>query len=113
MFLGHVISKDGVSVDPAKIDSVVNWERPKSASDIQSFLGLAGYYRRFVQGFSSLAAPLTKLTRKNEPFNWSDECKKSFQELKTRLTTAPVLSLPTGRIENQIDHCPSFVSTYR
>lgn len=78
VFLGHVISTDGVSIDPTQIVSAVNWERQKTTSDIRSFLGLAGYNRRFVQGFSSLAAPLTKLTRKNEPFNWSEECEQSF-----------------------------------
>lgn len=62
-------------------------------SEIRSFLGLAGYYRRFVQGFSSIASPLTKLTRKNVPYVWSDKCEDSFQELKKRLTTAPVLTL--------------------
>ena len=70
-FLGHIISKEGLSVDPSKIEAMMSWERPKNASEIQSFLGLAGYYRRFVQGFSSIAAPLTKLTRKNAPFEWT------------------------------------------
>jgi hypothetical protein len=65
-FLGHVISKEGVSVDPNKVEAVVNWARPTSAHEIRSFLGLAGYYRRFVEKLSKLAAPLTKLTKKNE-----------------------------------------------
>ena len=95
-FLGHIISKEGLSVDPAKIDAVVKWERPKNASEIRSFLGLAGYYRRFVQGFSSIAASLTKLTKKNAPYVWTDQCETSFQELKKRLTSAPVLTLPSG-----------------
>ena len=64
VFLGHVVSGDGVCVDPAKIDTVANWERPKTVSEIRSFLGLAGYYRRFVQKFSIIAMPLTRLTRK-------------------------------------------------
>lgn len=95
-FLGHIISREGLSVDPSKIEAVVQWERPKNVTEIRSFLGLAGYYRRFVQGFSSIASPLTKLTRKNEPYVWSDKCEVSFQELKKRLTTAPVLTLPSG-----------------
>jgi hypothetical protein len=94
-FLGHVISKEGISVDPSKVEAVVNWARPTSVHEIQSFLGLAGYYRRFVEGFSKLAAPLTKLTKKNEAFIWSEDCERSFQELKHRLVSAPVLTLPS------------------
>ncbi|KAI5340426.1 hypothetical protein L3X38_019700 [Prunus dulcis] len=93
-FLGHVISADGVYVDPQKVEAVVNWPQPTSVTEVRSFLGLAGYYRRFVEGFSTIAAPLTRLTRKGVKFEWSDECEKSFKELKTRLTTAPVLTLP-------------------
>src|SRR3954463_4316491 len=90
-FLGHVVSSDGIAVDPSKIEAVIDWERPKSVFDIRSFLGLAGYYRRFVLDFSKLAAPLTKLTRKGVKFQWTEDCETSFLELKTRLTTAPVL----------------------
>src|SRR5262249_41387654 len=72
------------------------WNVPRTPSEILSFLGLAGYYRRFIQDFSSLASPLTRLTRKGVKFVWSQECEQSFQELKTRLTSAPVLSLPDG-----------------
>ncbi|CAL9002595.1 unnamed protein product, partial [Prunus brigantina] len=93
-FLGHVISAEGIYVDPQKIEAVMNWPQPTSVTEIRSFLGLAGYYRRFVEGFSVIAAPLTRLTRKGVKFEWSDECEKSFTELKTRLTTAPVLTLP-------------------
>ncbi|XP_060185718.1 uncharacterized protein LOC132615153 [Lycium barbarum] len=95
-FLGHVISGEGVKVDLQKIDAVKNWPRPTSASDIRSFLGLAGYYRRFVEGFSSISAPLTKLTQKKVKFQWSEVCEQSFEELKKRLTSAPVLTLPEG-----------------
>jgi hypothetical protein len=93
-FLGHVVSKDGLAVDPAKVQAVVEWERPTSVREIRSFLGLAGYYRRFIEGFSSLSGPLTVLTKKNAPFVWSDKCETNFQELKRRLVTAPVLTLP-------------------
>src|SRR5262249_42208810 len=95
-FLGHVIFKEGISVDPSKVQAVLEWSAPRTPSEIRSFLGLAGYYSRFIQGFSSLAAPLTHLTRKNVKFVWSQECKQSFQELKTRLTSALVLSLLDG-----------------
>ena len=85
-FLGHVISVEGVSVDPQKIEAVVNWKPPKNVSVVRSFLGLAGYYRKFVEGFSKIAAPLTKLTRKDVKYDWVDACQKSFDELKGRLT---------------------------
>lgn len=94
MFLGHVILKDGVAVDPRKIEAVTNWERPSNVNEIRSFLGFAGYYRRFVESFSKLSRPLTALTKKNAHFIWSDECEECFQELKQRLVSAPVLTLP-------------------
>ncbi|XP_075478906.1 uncharacterized protein LOC142519762 [Primulina tabacum] len=94
-FLGHIISKEGVSVDPKKVEAITGWPRPKTVTEIRSFLGLAGYYRKFVEGFSSIATPLTKLTQKNSKFNWSEECEKSFQTLKEKLASTPVLVLPT------------------
>ena len=93
-FLGHVISREGVAVDPAKVQAVLAWEQPKTVTEVRSFLGLAGYYRRFIEGFSKLALPLTRLTRKDVPFVWTPQCEKSFEELKKRLTTSPVLILP-------------------
>ncbi|XP_060964053.1 uncharacterized protein LOC133033355 [Cannabis sativa] len=93
-FLGHVVSKDGILVDPVKIEAIRDWPRPKSATEVRSFLGLAGYYRRFVEGFAKISTPLTELTRKNCKFVWTDKCEGSFQELKQRLITAPVLTLP-------------------
>ncbi|XP_060200529.1 uncharacterized mitochondrial protein AtMg00860-like [Lycium barbarum] len=95
-FLGHVVSKDGILVDPKKIDAVQQWPRPITPTKIRSFLGLSGYYRRFVAGFSVIAAPLTRLTQKNVQFKWTEECELSFRKLKTALTSAPVLTLPTG-----------------
>jgi hypothetical protein len=92
--LGHIVSAEGVSVDPQKVEAVLNWQQPTSVTEVQSFLGLAGYYRRFVENFSRIAAPLTKLTRKGVKYVWTDECEQSFQELKNRLTSAPVLVLP-------------------
>ena len=74
----HVVSKEGIRVDPAKIEAVKGWTRPTSPTEIRSFVGLAGYYRRFVQSFSTIAAPLTRLTRHDVSFQWSDECEESF-----------------------------------
>ncbi|KAH0732763.1 hypothetical protein KY289_003951 [Solanum tuberosum] len=95
-FLCHIVSGDGIRVDAQKIEAVQNFPRPSSPTDIRSFLGLAGYYRRFVEGFSSISSPLTKLTKKIVKFQWSEACVKSFQELKKRLTITPVLTLPEG-----------------
>ncbi|GMI84444.1 hypothetical protein HRI_002113700 [Hibiscus trionum] len=93
-FLGHVISTEGIKVDPKKIQSIMDWRPPRNVSEIRSFLGLAGYYRRFVKGFSSIALPLTKLLRKDQPFEWSDKQQRSFDQLKAALTHAPVLIQP-------------------
>ena len=90
-FLGHVVSSSGVSVDLEKVEAMMTWERPKLVFEIRSFLGLAGYYRRFIEDFSSIAAPMTRLTRKEVKFEWDDRCKEAFQELKRRLTSAPIL----------------------
>ena len=96
VFLGYVISEVGISVDPSKVEVVVDWARSMNVSEIRSFLGLAGYCRRFVEGFSRIAAPLTQLTHKNAKFVWTEECEKSFQELKERLVTASVLTIPSN-----------------
>src|ERR1044072_4226381 len=93
-FLRHVISREGIAVDPSKVEAVMAWERPKTMTEIRSFLGLAGYYRRFIEGFAKIAGPLKKLTRKNQPFAWTEDGEQSFQEMKKWLTTAPVLTLP-------------------
>ena len=85
------MSASGVSVDPEKVEVVMSWERPKSVFEIRSFLGLAGYYIRFIEDFSRLAAPMTRLTRKEVKFDWDDRCEEAFQELKRRITTAPIL----------------------
>jgi hypothetical protein len=93
-FLGHIISAGGVSVDPGKVKDVLNWMSPTTASDIQSFLRLTGYYRRFIKDFSKIAEPMTKLLGKNKAFEWTAECQASFEELRKRLTSASVLVLP-------------------
>jgi hypothetical protein len=93
-FLRHVISAGGVSVDAGKVKDVLNWMPPTTASEIQSFLGLAGYYRRFIKDFSKIAKPMMKLLEKNKAFEWTAECQSSFEELRKHLTSAPVLVLP-------------------
>nr|GEU74623.1 RNA-directed DNA polymerase [Tanacetum cinerariifolium] len=95
-FLGHIVSADGITMDCAKVKAITEWPRPKIVIEIKSFLGLVGYYRRFVEGFSRLALPLTKLIRKGEKFVWDEEREKSFEELKKRLVFAPILTLPSG-----------------
>jgi hypothetical protein len=93
-FLGHVISKGGISVDPNKVRDVLSWNAPMIVSDIRSFLGLAGYYQRFIEGFSKISKPMTELLEKDRKFEWTPTCEASFQELKKRLTTAPILVMP-------------------
>ncbi|KAA3478082.1 reverse transcriptase [Gossypium australe] len=93
-FLGHVISASGIRVDPSKVSAILDWKPPQNISKIRSFLGLVGYYRRFVKGFSMIAAPMTKLLQKDVKFEWSERCQKSFDQLKTLLTEAPVLVKP-------------------
>jgi hypothetical protein len=93
-FLGHIISKGGISVDPSKIQVVLSWNAPMSVSDIQSFLGLVGYYRRFIEGFLKISKPMTELLEKDKKFEWTPTCEASFQELKKRLTIAPILVMP-------------------
>ena len=93
-FLGHVVSNGGIVVDPSKVRDVLNWKPPTDVGEIRSFLGLAGYYRRFIEGFSKLAKPMTALLEKNAKFMWSEKCQANFEELKKRLTTALVLVLP-------------------
>ncbi|GJT01365.1 putative reverse transcriptase domain-containing protein [Tanacetum coccineum] len=95
-FLGHVIDSEGIHVDPAKIESVKDWASPKSPTEIRQFLGLAGYYRRFIEGFSKIAKPMTKLTQKKVKFEWGDKQEAAFQLLKQKLCSAPILALPEG-----------------
>ena len=93
-FLGHDISKDGISVDPSKIRDVLDWKTPETVPEIRSFLGLAGYYRRFVPDFSKIARPMTELLKKGVKFVWDDKCDQTFQTLRKLLTSAPVLAQP-------------------
>jgi hypothetical protein len=88
-FLGHVISAGGVSVDLDKVKDVLNWMPPRTVSEIQNFLGLSGYYRRFIKDFSKIAKPMMKLLEKNKAFEWTAKCQASFEELRKHLTSAP------------------------
>src|SRR5438477_10774827 len=93
-FLGHILSAKGVAVDPSKVQEVLEWKAPTSVTEIRSFLGLAGYYRRFIPNFSKITKPMTKLLQKEAKFIWTSDYETAFQKLKTLLTTAPVLTQP-------------------
>ena len=95
-FLGHVVSKDGIAVDPSKITAIQNWKQPSTPTEVRSFLGLASYYRKFVKNFSKISGHLTKLTKKQSKFKWTPESEEAFEEVKLRLTTAPVLTIIDG-----------------
>jgi hypothetical protein len=93
-FLGHVISSEGIDVDPSKVRDVLDWAPPKSIHQVRSFLGLMGYYRRFILNFSKISKPITELLKKGTKYVWSKECDEAFQTLKKVLTTSPVLAQP-------------------
>ena len=93
-FLGLVLKADGVAVDPSKIEVEIEWQQPKDITNIRCFLGLAGYYQRFIENFSKIAKPMTKLLKNGVPIVWSEKCEASFQELKSKLTTTSNLTLP-------------------
>ena len=90
------MSAEGIRVDPIKVETIMNRKPPRNVTEVRIFLGIAGYYRRFVRGFSVIASPLTKLLRKGIKFEWIDKCLNSFEQLKTMLVEAPVLTQPTS-----------------
>jgi hypothetical protein len=90
-FLGYIISNGGISVDPPKVKEIMAWSIPTTDTEIQSFLGLAGYYQRFIEGFSKIAKPMTSLLEKGREFKWDSKCQDSFDQLKLRLMSPPVL----------------------
>jgi hypothetical protein len=96
-YLGHVISKDGIAVNPERVHAILDWTPPKNVKQVRSFLGLASYCRRFVENFSKIAKPLTDLLHKGVKFDWTEKCQDSFQTLKDKLTSAPVLAPPDTR----------------
>jgi hypothetical protein len=91
-FLGHILSENGVSVDPSKVQEVMDWKTPTIVSEVRSFLGLAGYYRCFILDFSKITNPMTSLLQKDHKFMWTEECEIAFHTLRKLLTTAPVLA---------------------
>ncbi|GJS76594.1 putative reverse transcriptase domain-containing protein [Tanacetum coccineum] len=103
-FLGHVIDSRGIHVDPAKIESIKDWASPKTPTEIRQFLGLAGYYRRFIEGFSKIAKSMTKLTQKGVKFDWGEKEENAFQLIKQKLCSAPILALPEGS-EDFVVYC--------
>ena len=91
-FLGHIVSEEGIRVDAKKIEVIIEWKPPRNVTEVRSFLGLAGYYRRFVKGFSMTAGPMMRSLQKNVRFEWSEKCQSSFEKLKAFLTEASVLT---------------------
>ena len=90
-YLGNVLCKDGISVDPDKIKAIIEWSFPKNVTDIRSFMGITRYYRNFIKGFSKIAYPITSLQNKGKKFEWNEKCMEIFNKLKHMLTTAPIL----------------------
>ncbi|GJZ62061.1 putative nucleotidyltransferase, ribonuclease H [Tanacetum coccineum] len=103
-FLGHVVNHDGIHVDPSKIKAVKSWNVPTTPSEVRSILGLARYYRRFIENFFKIAKPLTSLTQKNQKYKWGEKQEEAFQTLKDNLCNAPILSLPDG-VEDFVVYC--------
>jgi hypothetical protein len=93
-YLGHVISGEGITMDPTKVEAIMEWPAPTNVTEVRSFMGLAGYYRWFVKGFSKIANPITELQKKNKKFVWTEKCGEEFQRLKELLTIAPILKVP-------------------
>nr|GFA64329.1 putative reverse transcriptase domain-containing protein [Tanacetum cinerariifolium] len=110
-FLGHMINSQGVHVDPTKVEAIKIWTSPKSLTELRQFLGLAGYYRRFIEGFTLIAKPLTKLTQKNKTYEWGEEEEEAFQLLKDKLCSAPILALPEGS-EDFVVYCDASLKGY-
>jgi hypothetical protein len=93
-FLGHIISNGGILVDPTKVKEIVAWSTPTTVTEIRSFLGLVGYYQRFIEGFSKIAKPMTSLLEKGKEYKWDEKCQDSFNQLKLRLMSPTVLVMP-------------------
>jgi hypothetical protein len=94
LFLGHIINRDGLAMDPKKVAAILDWKAPNDVRGIKSFIGMAGYYRHFIEGFSKIVRPMTALLAKKVEFKWTPACQESFETLKRKLNTIPVLILP-------------------
>jgi hypothetical protein len=94
LFLGHIINQGGLAVDPKKVATILDWKAPKDVQGIKSFIGMVGYYQHFIEGFSKIARPMTALLAKKVEFKWTPVCQESFEALKKKLTTSPILILP-------------------
>jgi hypothetical protein len=92
-YLGHIISEEGITVGPENIEAIKGWTTPKNVTEVRSFMGLDGYYKRFIAGFSRIAYPITSLQSKGKKFQWIEECERSFQQLKKFLTSAPIMKI--------------------
>ena len=91
--MGHIISEEGITIDPSKIETIQEWPTLKNVTEVRSFMGLAGYYRRFIEGFSRIAHPITSLQKKGVDFEWTSKCEENFQKLKELLISAPILRI--------------------
>ena len=107
--MGHIINQEDISVDPSQVKEVMRWEVLKNASEICSFLGLAGYYQIFIHDFSKIAVPLTHLTKKNVTFRWGSYQQLAFETLRQRLCEAPILVLPEG-LDDLVVYCDASIS---
>ncbi|CAH1431974.1 unnamed protein product [Lactuca virosa] len=107
--LGHLVNQKGILDDPAKVEVVMQWEVPRSPSEIQSFLGLVGYYRRFIENFSRIAVPLTRFTKNTVTFRWEPEQQANFETMRQRLCEAPILTLPEG-IDDFVVYCDASIT---
>ena len=102
-FLGHIVSEDGISADPSKVEAVKNWSVPQNLTELRSFLGLCSYYRKFIKGFAGIAAPLHKLTEKGKRFQWNELCEDAFNTLKNALISSPILAYPDESLSFILD----------
>ncbi|XP_072071838.1 uncharacterized mitochondrial protein AtMg00860-like [Arachis hypogaea] len=101
-YLGHTISSNGVHMDKAKVQAVLDWKQPKNLKQLRGFLGLTGYYRRFIKGYAAIASPLTDLLKKDS-FNWNDKAELAFNQLKSAITSQPVLALPNFALPFEVE----------